>query len=126
MWLKLDLGLDGLAARQLVGLPKTEVEAWFWFVDKGDLHRGGLVDLQQEQRLKSVLDVVVGGIRGGIYPANPGNDSWFKNQQTWENCSYCPFDLVCPTTRVEQWNELRKAKPVSPYAELVNPSEASA
>ncbi len=123
---KLQLVLYGLAARQLVGLPKTEVEAWFWFVDKGDLHRGGLVDLQQEQRLKSVLDVVVGGIRGGIYPANPGNDSWFNNRQTWENCSYCPFDLVCPTTRVEQWNELRKAKPVSPYAELVSPWEASA
>jgi len=123
---KLQLVLYGLAARQLVGLAETEVHAWYWFVDKGDLRRGGLVDQQQEQRLKSVLDVVVGGIRGGIYPANPGDESWFKNQRTWENCSYCPFDLVCPTTRVEQWNELRKAKPVSPYAELVNPSEVGA
>jgi len=123
---KLQLLLYGLAARQLVGLPNAVVQAWFWFVDKGDLHRGGLVDQQQEQRLKSVLDVVVGGIRGGIYPANPGDETWFKNQQTWANCSYCPFDLVCPTTRVEQWNELRKANTVSPYAELVTPSGARA
>jgi ATP-dependent helicase/nuclease subunit B len=123
---KLQLLLYGLAARQLVGLPNAEVQAWFWFVDHGDLHRGGLVDQQQEHRLKSVLDVVVGGIRGGIYPAYPGKERWFNNQRTWENCSYCPFDLVCPTTRAEQWNELRKANTVSPYAELVNPSAASA
>ncbi len=122
---KLQLVLYGLAARQLEGLPEAELRAWFWFVDKGDLHRGGLVDEQQEQRLKTVLDVVVGGIRDGIYPANPGDESWFNNRQTWENCSYCPFDLVCPTTRVEQWNELRKANTVSLYADLVSPSAAS-
>jgi ATP-dependent helicase/nuclease subunit B len=122
---KLQLLLYGLAARQLQGLPDAEVHSWFWFVEQGDLHRGGAVDPYQENRLKSVLDVVVGGIRGGIFPANPGKESLRSNQRNWENCSYCAFDLVCPTTRVEQWDQQRNDSAVKPYAELVSPTEAS-
>jgi ATP-dependent helicase/nuclease subunit B len=118
---KLQLLLYGLAARQLQGLPDAEVQAWFWFVEQGDLHRGGPVTALQEERLKTVLDVVVGGIRGGIYPANPGKDKWQSNRQTFDNCAFCAFDLVCPTTRIDQWNEQRKDSAVRPYAELVDP-----
>lgn len=118
---KLQLFLYGLAARQLQGLPDCEVQAWFWFVEQGDLHRGGLVSPAQELRLENVLDVVVGGIRGGVYPANPGNEKWQSNRQTWDNCAFCAFDLVCPTTRVEQWSEQRQDPAVRPYSELVDP-----
>lgn len=122
---KLQLLLYGLAARQLQGLPDAEVQAWFWFVEQGDLHRGGPVNAAQELRLENVLDVVVGGIRGGVYPANPGKEKWQSNRQTWDNCAYCPFDLVCPTTRVEQWNAQRQDSAVRPYSELVDPPKAT-
>ena len=118
---KFQLLLYGLAARQLQGLPEAEVAAWFWFVEQGDLQRGGLVDPAQELRLTNVLDVVVGGIRDGVYPANPGKEKWQRNRPTWENCSYCPFDLVCPTTRVEQWTAQRQDSAVRPYADLIHP-----
>ena len=123
---KLQLLLYGLAARQLQGLPDAEVQAWFWFVEQGDLHRGGLVDTAQELRLTNVLDVVVGGIREGVYPANPGKEKWQSNRQTWENCSFCPFDLVCPTTRVEQWSAQRQDSAARPYADLIDPQGSPA
>lgn len=120
---KLQLLLYGLAARQLQGLPDAAVQAWFWFVEKGDLQRGGPVTPAQEDRLSTVLDVAVGGIRGGTYPANPGNESWRSGRSTWENCTYCAFDRVCPTTRSEQWVALRRAPTVARYAALVDPAE---
>jgi len=123
---KLQLLLYGLAARQLQGLPEAEVQAWFWFVEQGDMRRGGPVDSAQESRLTTVLDVVVGGIREGVYPANPGKEKWQSNRQTWENCVYCPFDLVCPTTRVEQWSAQRQDSAALAYADLIDPQAGPA
>lgn len=118
---KLQLLLYGLAARQLRGLPSAEVQAWFWFVELGDLHRGGMVSEADEERLASVLDVVVGGIRGGVNPANPGVAKWSASGDTWENCQYCHFDRVCPTTRAEQWAGVKEHPLVRPYSDLVEP-----
>lgn len=120
---RLQLLLYGLAARQREGVPDAAVEAWFWFVEQGDLQRGGLVTEPQERKLEGALDVVVGGIRSGVYPANPGKERWQSTRQTWDNCAYCAFDPVCPTTRVEQWNAQRTDPDVRPYAELVDPPE---
>ncbi len=117
---KLQLVLYALAARQLYGDATTPVEAWFWFVESGDL-RGGRVTAVQEEQLRSALDVAVDGIRGGVYPVNPGADDWRPTGATWEACLYCPFDLVCPTGRAEQWAHVRTDPVVRPYAELVDP-----
>ena len=122
---KLQLLLYGLAARQLQGLPEAAVQAWFWFVEQGALQRGGPIGAHQERRLLEVLDVTVGGIRDGVYPAHPGPESWRSNRQGWENCTYCPFDRVCPTGRAESWTRLRTAAPVRPYATLVDPEPAT-
>ncbi|MGQ0466157.1 MAG: PD-(D/E)XK nuclease family protein [Sporichthyaceae bacterium] len=122
---KLQLVLYALAARQLHGLPEASVESWFWFVETGEL-RGGPVTHRQEQQLKDALDVVVAGIRGGVYPANPGLETWAFGAQTWSSCTYCPFDLVCPTSRAEQWNGLRLDPAVKPYDALSNPGEVQA
>lgn len=119
---KLQLLLYGLAARKLQGLPEAEVQAWFWFVELGALRRGGPVSAGQEKRLGQVLDVVVSGIRSGVYPANPGPESWRSNRQGFKNCTFCAFDLVCPTTRAEQWAGLAGDPAVRPYADLVDPS----
>ena len=123
---KLQLLLYGLAARQLQGMPDAEVQAWFWMVELGDLNRGGLVSKQQEERLELALDVVVGGIRDGINPANPGGEGWFAGAQTFANCTFCPFDLVCPTTRVDQWTSWASDPLVLPYAQLADGPQVDA
>jgi hypothetical protein len=119
----LQLVLYTLAARALCDSPEARIEAYFWFVEQGSLHRGGVVDLAQTTRLQDVLDVVVGGIRGGIYPANPGVARSFP-RETWEACKYCPYDRVCPSTRLEQWRGVREDPAVRAYADIADPQDA--
>ncbi|MEP7016751.1 MAG: PD-(D/E)XK nuclease family protein [Actinomycetota bacterium] len=120
---KLQLVLYALAAQSLYDLPEAQVDAYFWFVEQGELHRGGVVDDVQVKRLREVLDVVVGGIRGGINPANPGATKLFP-RDTWDACSYCPYDRVCPSTRLEQWRGIRDHPAVRPYADITDPQDA--
>ncbi|MEP7034150.1 MAG: PD-(D/E)XK nuclease family protein [Actinomycetota bacterium] len=117
---KLQLVLYALAARAVSERPQAQVDAYFWFVEQGALHRGGIVDDTQATRLLSVLDVVVRGIREGIYPANPGTEQSYP-RDTWEACSYCPYDRVCPSTRLEQWRGMRANPAVRPYADIADP-----
>jgi len=120
---KLQLVLYAVAAQALYDLPEAQVDAYFWFVEQGELHRGGVVDDVQVKRLRDVLDVVVGGIRGGINPANPGATKLFP-RDTWEACTYCPYDRACPSTRLEQWRGMRDDPAVRPYAEIADPQDA--
>lgn len=119
---KLQLVLYALAARKLHAEPATPVESWFWFIEIGEL-RGGPVTEVQEEQLRSALDVSVGGIRDGVYPINPGAETWRSGRTTWDNCTYCPFDLVCPTGRAEHWSHVRLDPLVRPYTNLVDPVE---
>jgi ATP-dependent helicase/nuclease subunit B len=119
---KLQLVLYALAARAVSDQPEAQVEAYFWFVEKGALHRGGVVDDLQVKRLRDVLDVVVGGIRAGVNPANPGAPASYP-RETWAACFYCPFDRVCPSTRLELWRAIREDPAVRPYAEIADPQD---
>lgn len=119
---KLQLVLYALAAQAVANRPEAQIEAYFWFVEQGASHRGGVIDDAQVTRLKAVLDVFVGGIRDGIYPANPGEAESFP-RQTWSSCAYCPYDRVCPSTRLEQWNGMREDPAVQPYAGIADPQD---
>lgn len=120
---KLQLVLYALAAKALSGQPKAQVEAYFWLVEQGALHRGGVVDDDQTTRLRTVLDVVVRGIRDGVNPANPGAEQSFP-RETWDACFYCHFDRVCPSTRLEQWRAVRDDPAVRPYSDIADPQDA--
>lgn len=119
---KLQLVLYALAARQLYDMPDAPTDAYYWFVERGEELRGSAIDEPQAQRLRDVLDVVVGGIRNGVYPANPGVEEWRTGRLGWSACTYCPFDRVCPSTRSEQWLLVAQDPAVVEYAELAAPS----
>jgi ATP-dependent helicase/nuclease subunit B len=119
---KLQLVLYALAARTITDSPLAPVDAYFWFVEQAALHRGGVVDDAQEAQLRKVLDAVVGGIRDGVYPANPGAETTYP-RDTWASCTYCPFDRVCPSTRLEQWRGMRADPAVHPYANIADPQD---
>ncbi len=124
---KLQLLLYALAAKRLSGLgDDVPVEAWFWFLDKGELLMGAAITPADEQRLTQVLDLVVGGIRGGTFPQNPGKEAWLPSGDTWENCLFCNFQRVCPTTRAEQWASVRTDPAVTAYSDLVDPPPPAA
>jgi len=120
---KLQLVLYALAAQAVSHRPKAQIEAYFWFVEQGALRRGGVIDDAQVTRLEAVLDVFVGGIRDGIYPVNPGEADSYP-RETWASCTYCPYDRVCPSTRLEQWRGMREDPAVQPYAGIADPQDA--
>ena len=47
------------------------------------------------------------GIRGGVFPANPGPPD--RNKPA--NCRFCDFDSLCPARRADLW-ERKKADPL--------------
>ncbi|HEY1738339.1 MAG TPA: PD-(D/E)XK nuclease family protein, partial [Acidimicrobiia bacterium] len=55
------------------------------------------------QRLHQVVQGIVAGIDGGVFPADPGPSSYDvgRRRDTFENCRHCPFDRLCPTDRGE-------------------------
>jgi hypothetical protein len=117
---RLQLALYGLAARARHGQADTPVEGWFWFleqddplVESKDLRRGGPIGAAAELRLRQVLGVCASGIRGGVFPARPGEAAW----TSWENCG-CPYDRACASTRGETWERVRQHPAVAGYAAL--------
>jgi RecB family exonuclease/transposase-like protein len=112
---KLQLPIYALAARRGSG-EDTPTTGYFVFPGGGD--HGGSIDADVVERFHAVVDGVVHGIRSGVYPLNPGPyDSW----SGYENCRYCAFDRVCPSTRGEQWQHVRDDPAVQEYRDLAEP-----
>jgi ATP-dependent helicase/nuclease subunit B len=110
----LQLALYALAAESQFDDPTT-VSAFFWFVEEtANPFVGGEIDDWAKQRLVDVLEIVVGGIEHGWFPARPGEDGFFG----FENCGFCDFNRVCPSSRAEQWERVRLAPELGDYREL--------
>jgi len=39
------------------------------------------------------------GIAQGAFPQRPGDEQVRTDRITWDNCSYCEYDRVCPAAR---------------------------
>ena len=98
----LQLGLYAEAARARLGDPALDVRTNYWMVDpavNGELH-GYQWTAELADRLIEVLDAIVEGIDGGVYPAVPGE--WNNWRSTHDNCVYCDFNSLCPVARGDQ------------------------
>ncbi len=116
---RLQLPIYADAARRALGPhdgTPPPVEAYYWFVEEGGRKawRGGPIDAAVQERFEGVIATVVEGIEGGDFPANPGAGSFFGP----ENCSYCDYQRVCPTTRVDLWEGVRRDDALAPYVDL--------
>jgi hypothetical protein len=116
---KLQLPIYSLAARQRFP-DASEVSAYYWFVDERGraVTRGGPYDDAADARFRDVVTTVVDGIEAGSFPANPGDETWRSGRWTYDNCRYCDYDRVCPTTRGEQWVQVRQHPQVADYVRL--------
>ena len=109
---RLQLGIYSLAAQQLVP-EATGIKAAYWFATT----RGGfrfappehfdIKDGEVRERFREGVSSIVAGIRGGVFPANPGP----PGRGGPSNCAYCDFDSLCPSRRAELW-ERKKADPL--------------
>ncbi len=114
---RLQLPIYALAARGALG-EKTKVKAVYWFISS----RGGFslrpespMDLEVvEKRAKHAISTVIQGIRGGIFPANPGGGS----SEGFGNCRNCDFNSLCPSRRDVHWDRKSIDPRLSPYIAL--------
>lgn len=123
----LQLPVYALAARQRHP-DATSVEAAYWFVSGSDPGRriGYPLDERHETEFRRVLGHIADGIEGGVFPANPGDDSFFG----FDHCRTCAFDRVCPRDRDVQWDHKLDDPALDAYRaltpELPNPDPGSA
>ena len=115
----LQLAIYSLAARQALG-DYAEVSAAYWFVTS----RGSFqliptppVNIEDEgvmDRFREGMSTIVGGIRHGLFPANPGE----PDRGSFANCQYCDFRTLCPSRRDVQWGRKRNSPRLADYVRL--------
>jgi hypothetical protein len=91
---KLQLPVYGLAAAN-----SDRVSALYWFVSRRAEFRRIHYDDSPEnrERFEATLQAVLAGLRGGSFPAIPGDEDDFHGGFT--NCRYCDFDRLCARRR---------------------------
>ena len=125
---RLQLAIYSLAARQALG-ERADVSAAYWFVTSGgkfELVPAQPVNIESEgvmEHFSEGISTIIGGIRQGLFPANPGpgdpNNS--NNRQT--NCRFCDFKTLCPSRRDVQWQRKSRAPQLTEYLQLAEGDE---
>ena len=121
---RLQLGVYSLAARRIVA-GASVVQAAYWFTT----NRGGFAlyprklldidDADTSERFRYGVSTIVEGIRAGVFPANPGEPG---NRGEPQNCTYCDFDSLCPSRRVDLWRRKKRDPLLDSYVRLAEDS----
>lgn len=111
----LQLPVYALAARTAL-IPEATVEAEYWFISsRGRFERKTVPLAQVEEAFKTTVQTIVAGIRGGVFPANPGP----PGLDGPANCTFCDFNRLCPTNRKALWERKQASTGAAPYMSLV-------
>ena len=115
---RLQLPVYALAVRETLP-PEAALRAEYWFISANGGYTRVPVTLDAiEAQFKSVVQAIAEGVRGGVFPANPG-PAGFGGP---ENCRYCDFQRICPTNKSALWAR----KGGSPMASAFTRSSAAA
>ncbi len=116
---RLQLGVYSLAAQKLVP-GATSIQAAYWFTTT----RGGfqfappghfdINDGEVAEQFREGVSAIVAGIRGGVFPANPGPPS----NRGPANCAYCDFNSLCPARRADLWERKKSDSLLAGYLAL--------
>jgi hypothetical protein len=115
----LQLPIYALAAQGFHG--STPVEAYYWFAteEQGYERKGYPVEETVLEALHGALGIILNGIASGLFPARPGK----PRNESYDNCSFCPYDRVCPRDRSRLWERKRAAPELRRYLEMAEPNE---
>lgn len=117
----LQLPLYADAARRALAPddPAPAVDAYYWFVEQPGrtAWRGGPIDDAVQDRFEDVVTTIVEGIETGRFPANPGPEGFWGPP----NCQYCDYRRVCPNSKVELWEGVRRDPSLGRYVEMAEP-----
>jgi hypothetical protein len=100
----------------------TEIASYYWFVGRSGMGKlvGAAIDAAVERRFVDVVEVIVDGMEAGRFPANPGAETWNRGQWSFEHCTWCDFNRICPTSRGEAWVRVREADELRRYRALTD------
>ena len=123
---KLQLPIYSAVAKAMNGNADS-VRAAYWFVfESGSTRLRPRNPVEHEagiERFEEVMGVIINGIRGGAFPANPGvrqSRGGVGNALTpWKNCRYCVYSDICPTNRLNAWEKKKASDELSGYRKLV-------
>ncbi|WP_034511507.1 PD-(D/E)XK nuclease family protein [Blastococcus sp. URHD0036] len=117
---KLQLPVYAHAARQVLDQPDAEVEAAYWFVrrDKGRI----AVPLTPavEQRYAETLQVLVTGVRTGLFPARPPE----KDDVMYVQCAFCNPDGIGHGNARTRWLTKKSDPRLAELVALIEPLPA--
>ena len=125
---RLQLAIYSLAAHQALG-KNADVSAAYWFVTsrgKFELMPSPPVNIEDEgvkARFGEGISTIVGGIRSGLFPANPGSGDPNDSFNYESNCRFCDFKTLCPSRRDVQWSRKRGASALTDYLKLAQGDE---
>lgn len=115
---KLQLPVYALAARRDRD-SDAPVQAEYWYVNErwGFKREEMVVDDALLADFSDLLGRIVTGVEGGVFPANPGDDTYDYRTggDTWEHCMWCPYDRVCTIDRGDNWGRKRRHPALAPY-----------
>ena len=130
---RLQLAIYSLAAHQALGAhargKNPDVSAAYWFVTSGgkfELMPSPPVNIDDEgvmDRFSEGISTIVGGIRSGLFPANPGSGDPNDSYNYDSNCRFCDFKTLCPSRRDVQWSRKRSAPQLAKYLQLAEGDE---
>jgi ATP-dependent helicase/nuclease subunit B len=122
---KLQLAIYAIAVREALGLaPGVAVRAYYWFVRESERFQqiGYEFNEAREARFHAVLETIVTNIAAGLFPQAPGKTGNRKP----ENCSYCPYDRICPAgDRGRGWEERKLIPELAGLRGLMEPDAAA-
>ena len=125
---RLQLAIYSLAASQAID-KYADVSAAYWFVTSGgkfELMPTPPVNIEAEgmmERFSYGISTIVGGIRSGLFPANPGSGNPNDSYNYESNCRYCDFKTLCTSRRDVQWNRKKGAPALAGYLQLAEGDE---
>ncbi len=115
----LQLPIYAVAARDTLGSgdAAVRVRASYRFIDEPGDEVAVELDDETFVRTSEVLSVLATTVDSGCFPCRPGA----RRQETFEHCSWCDFDAVCPVEREVLWRVARAAPVLAGYVGLVEP-----
>lgn len=119
---KLQMPVYALAVRETL-LPEARLRAEYWFLSAAGSAMHYPVDLDAvEDYFKQTVQTIAEGVRGGVFPAVPGNPG--GNGEP-ENCAFCDFKRVCPSNKQALWERKRESQEAAAYTALAAGGGAS-
>jgi ATP-dependent helicase/nuclease subunit B len=113
---RLQLPVYALAAKAAYGASRR-IRAGYWFVGSPTPPQWSAIDAELEARVTGMVDALCDMLEHAAFPGRPGPSD--ERSGRGVNCTFCPYDAMCPPERRTEWLHKRGDPVLGPYRALV-------